>query len=536
MEKKKRKMPWWGVLLIVLGAIVLTLALFATAGYFILQNMFEGMLPGGAPAVNVTADASALVTVTGGQLSGGVDNGIYTFLGVPYAEATERFKPASPVTPWEGVREATAYGAISPQNSFFGGSDGQDNNCQNLNLWTPALNDGGKRPVLVWFHGGGITSGSANEGTTNGRNLAEKEDVVVVTVNHRLGVLGFLDLSDYGEEYAESGNVGLLDMVAALQWVHDNIEQFGGDPDNVTIFGQSGGGAKVLALMTTPRAKGLFHKAVNQSGATVVLGPIFATKDEMRRVTELTMQGLGITDPKELESIPFDRLNAVSANAINQVAAEFGKPGALGSGNTFEWMPVVDGDIVPTHPLTEDGFADAGFAVPLLIGTNLNEWAFGFGINANLSEEEVLTQLRSTYGDDAEAVFAAFKTAYPDVPAVNALYVDRFLRPAILEITKHKAMQNGAPVYSYVMTYGNPSSTHGTEIPLVFANGTGRMNDTMSAIWAQFARTGNPSVDGIPAWEPYTIDGGATMLLDENSTLTHHHDEELMALVGWYGE
>ena len=162
MEKKKRRLPWWGVLLIVLGAIVLTLAALATAGYFILQNMFGGMLPGGAPAVNVTADASALVTVTGGQLSGGVDNGIYTFLGVTYAEATERFKPAQPVTPWEGVREATAYGAISPQNSFFGGSDGQDNNCQNLNLWTPALHDGGKRPVLVWFHGGGITSGSAN--------------------------------------------------------------------------------------------------------------------------------------------------------------------------------------------------------------------------------------------------------------------------------------------------------------------------------------------------------------------------------------
>ena len=520
MEKKKRRWPKiFGITLLV---IVLVIAIIAVAGYFYIRSL----LGGGAPEVNVTSDGNAIVTVTGGQISGGTDNGVYTFLGVPYAEAKERFKPASEVTPWNGVRECVEYGAISPQSSFFGGSDGQDNNCQNLNIWTPALNDGGKRPVLVWFHGGGLTSGSANDAQTNGRNLAEKENVVVVTVNHRLGVLGYLDLSAYGEEYAESGNVGVLDMVASLEWVRDNIAAFGGDPDNVTIFGQSGGGAKVLALMTTPRAKGLFHRAINESGATVVLGPIFATKEETSRVTELTMQNLGVTDVSALQTIDFERLNSVSSAAINQVAVEFSKPGALGTGNTFEWMPVVDGDIIPTHPLTENGFAEAGFDVPLLIGTNLNEWAFGFGINANMTDDEVLSQLRTTYGDSAEAVFEAFRAAYPDIASVNALYIDRYLRPPILEITRHKAMQGGAPVYSYVMTYGNPSSVHGTEIPLVFANSTGAMNDKMSRIWAQFARTGDPG------WDAYTIDGGATMILDEVDRLAYHHDAELMALVG----
>ena len=526
MKKEKKNHRWLKILGIVALVIVLVFAILAAAGYFYLRSRF-----GGGADANITADRDAVVSVEGGQISGGMDDGIYTFLGVPYAEAKERFKVAEAVTPWDGVLECVEYGAISPQTSFFGGNDNQDNNCQNLNIWTSGIDDGAKRPVMVWFHGGGLTSGSANETQTNGRNLAEKEDVVVVTVNHRLGILGYLNLSDYGEEYAESGNIGVLDMVAALEWVHNNIEAFGGDPDNVTIFGQSGGGAKVLALMTTPRAEGLFHKAINESGATVVLGPTFATKEEMSRVTELTLQALDITDISQLQTIDFDTLNNAGSAAINQVAAEFDKPGALGTGNTFEWMPVVDGDIIPTHPLTENGFADAGADIPFLIGTNLNEWAFGVGIDESMSGEEVLSQLRETYGDNAQAVLDTFRAAYPGVTDVNALYTDIYLRPPIMEITRHKAMQGRAPVYSYVMTYGSPGATHGAEIPLVFANSTGAMNDTMSAIWAAFARTGNPTVDAIPEWEPYRVEGGATMILDETSHLEYHHDQELMSIM-----
>ena len=237
-----------------------------------------------------------IVTTTAGQVRGAEENGVYRFLGVPYAEVKERFVPADPVTPWEGVRDALEYGAISPQTSFFGNStDGQNNNCQNLNIWTPATGDSVKRLVMVWYHGGGMTSGSANDAGTNGANLSRNQDVVTVTVNHRLGVLGYLDLSAYGDKYAQSGNVGVLDMTASLQWIHDNIAAFGGDPDNVTVFGQSGGGAKVLALMTTPAAKGLFHKAINESGATNTLGPVFATTEMSVRVAELTLQTLGVT-------------------------------------------------------------------------------------------------------------------------------------------------------------------------------------------------------------------------------------------------
>ena len=241
----------------------------------------------------------AIVATTAGQVRGTEIDGVYQFLGVPYAEAKERFLPAEAVTPWEGVLNADAWGAISPQTSFFGGSsDGQDNNCQNLNLWTTGTDAAEKRPVMVWFHGGGMTSGSANGDGTSGANLAKAENVVVVTVNHRLGVLGYLDLSAYGEQYAQSGNAGVLDMVASLQWIHDNIAAFGGDPDNVTAFGQSGGGAKVLALMTTPYAKGLIHKGINESGATDTLGPVFATKEMNARVAELTLETLNITEER----------------------------------------------------------------------------------------------------------------------------------------------------------------------------------------------------------------------------------------------
>lgn len=264
----------------VLGIIVLILLIILIVGYFYLRNTMGDTLES-----NISTDENTMVEVSGGTIVGEMDNGIYTYLGIPYATATERFVAANKAS-WEGVFDASKYGNISPQQSFFG-SDGQDNNCLNLNIWTNGINDGEKRPVLVWFHGGGLTSGSANQENTNGRNLAEKENVVVVTVNHRLGVLAYLDLEGYGEKYADSGNVGVLDMAASLQWIQDNIEVFGGDPDNVTIFGQSGGGAKVLALMTSPNADGLFHKAINQSGATDILGPVLQQKKCQKELQNL---------------------------------------------------------------------------------------------------------------------------------------------------------------------------------------------------------------------------------------------------------
>ena len=239
-------------------------------------------------------DEPEVVQTTAGKVRGTVNNGVYQYLGIPYAEATERFVPAGAVTPWDGILDANEYGAASPQAAILGGGaqteDNGSNNCQNLNIWTAGTNDGGKRPVMVWLHGGGFSSGTANSDEYNGTNLAANQDVVVVGVNHRLNLYGYLDLSAYGEKYKYSANVGTMDIVAALEWIEANIEAFGGDPDNITVFGQSGGGAKVLALMTSPYAKGHFQKGIVQSGATETMGVSFTTQEQRRLSPRISLK------------------------------------------------------------------------------------------------------------------------------------------------------------------------------------------------------------------------------------------------------
>ena len=313
-------------------------------------------------------EGSEVASTAAGQVRGTqADNGTYRFLGVPYAQAEERFVTAGPVEPWEGVRDADSYGDISPQGALFDGTGGGEqpgtsNNCQNLNIWTPAGNDGGKRPVMVWLHGGGFSSGSGNDAGYDGANLSKNGDVVVVTVNHRLNLFGFLDLSAYGEKYAGSGNAGLSDIVAALEWIQDNIEAFGGDPDNVTVFGQSGGGAKVLALMTAPAAKGLFHKGIVQSGATETMGVTFASQEASAKLTENMLAELDITadNIEDIQTVSEADLQAASAAALQATAEEFHIPAALGEGYQMEWGPVVDGEYLPTDPVTAESFAEAG--------------------------------------------------------------------------------------------------------------------------------------------------------------------------------
>ena len=251
----------------------------------------------------ITASSTVAVAETeSGKVAGYVENGIYIYKGIPYAKA-ERFMPPVAVDKWEGVRSSRAYGPTCPQGKRMGWySDEQafafnwddgypDENCLRVNIWTPGLKDGKKRPVMVWLHGGGYSAGSGQElPSYDGTNLAKKGDAVVVTLNHRLNVLGFLDLSAYGDKYAKSGNAGLLDLVAALQWVNKNIESFGGDARNVTIFGQSGGGGKVSTLLATPSARGLFHKAIVQSGS------MLRTMEQKysRRIGSAVMEELGL--------------------------------------------------------------------------------------------------------------------------------------------------------------------------------------------------------------------------------------------------
>lgn len=515
------------------------------------------------PTVEAGPDI-AVANTQSGKVQGYISNGIYTYHGIPYAQADERFVEAHEVEPWEGVRMAFDYGPISPQEATgnIPGGDNMDNNCQNLNIWTPGIQDEGKRPVMVWLHGGGFSTGSSIEQTYyDGENLSKKGDVVVVSVNHRLNVLGHLNLSQYGDQYKNSANVGMTDIIDALQWIQDSIEEFGGDPDNVTVFGESGGGAKVLALMTSPYAKGLFHKGIVESGATETMGVIFTPEDASERVTELTLEKLGITPDRidELQNVSYEELTAASNEALAQAGEEFQIPAALGSGYSLSWEPVVDGDFLPTDPVTEDSFAEAGRDIPLLIGSNLNEWETvdlmsnqaetQYDNKTTWTEEETRQHLEEKYGDQTDEIVDAFLKAYPHRTAADALYVDsRVIRLPILKIMSHKADQGGAPVYAYMFNWESPvlpgtiMAFHTSEIPFVFNNidkavmqiGGGeearRIEDAMSQAWINFARTGDPSTEEME-WPAYTREEGATMMFDTVQEVVYHHDQELMALL-----
>ena len=471
------------------------------------------------PAQSEEPTDPGVVKTTAGLVQGTEQDGVLRYLGVPYAQAAERFVPAGEVEPWEGVRLMDSYGNISPQGALFGMGMGQempgtDNNCQNLNLWTPGADDE-KRPVMVWLHGGGFSTGSGNEQGYDGANLSRSGDVVVVAVNHRLNLFGHLDLSEYGEKYQYSGNVGVMDIIAALEWIQDNIAAFGGDPDNVTVFGQSGGGAKVLALMTSPYAKGLFHKGIVQSGATETMGVTFASKEASASLTQRILDSLDITadNIEDIQTIPEARLQEAATAALQATAEEYEIPAALGEGYSMEWGPVVEGDFLPTNPVIEESFAAAGADIPLLIGSTLNEWNF----------------FPSQDGETSTEIQEAIRAAYPNKPELTADRVDTLIRLPMLKIMSHKADQGGANVYAYIFARDN--SFHGAEIPFVFRNTDDPLAEQVSQVWVNFARTGVPSAEGLPQWEPYTREGGATMLLDDEPELVHHHDKELMELL-----
>ena len=366
---------------------------------------------------------------------------------------------------------------------------------------------------MVWLHGGGFSTGSANEAAYDGAALSQKEDVVVVSINHRLNIFGYLDLSAYGEEYRHSANAGILDIVQALRWIHANIASFGGDPDNVTLFGQSGGGAKVLAMMASPMAKGLFRRGIVQSGTTETMGAAFTSREASRILGARVLQLLDIpaSQVERIQEVPVDELERVAVEALARTGEDLGIHAALGDAYAMDWEPVVDGEVLPTNPVTEDSFAEAGKEVPLLIGSNLNEWTGYF------------PQTDMPHTPEMEAVL---RHAYPDKPDLRPEQVDTTLiRLPTLKIMAHKADQDGAPVYGYLFSYGN--SYHGAEIPYVFAHEGSQLGDFISHAWASFAKTGVPAAQ----WIPYTRENGATMILDERQAMASHHDEAYLRLV-----
>ena len=525
-KTKKRKIRWKRILI----GILIVLVILGVAAYFFIRNLFS------QPDIEAAQGTDdAIVQTEKGKVRGSIEDDIYQYLGIPYAEATERFVRADDVKSWDGVLDATEVGPMSPQSGMLGMSagsqEGTDNNCQNLNIWTPGINDGKKRAVMVWLHGGGFSTGTANSELYNGEDLSKAGDVVVVSINHRLGVSGFLDLSDYGDKYLYSANVGLDDIVKALQWIQDNIEEFGGDPENVTLFGQSGGGAKVLALMTSPYAKGLFERGIVQSGATETMGVTFSSKEASHALTERILEKLDITanNIEDIQNVSMDELQKVSQDALQETADEFQIPAPLSNGYAMEWGPVVDGDYLPENPVTADSFAENGKDIELLIGSNLNEWTTMMGQDqGKMSDEEV----------------KAYEDAYPDKDSGNANKVDTLIRIPMLKIMSHKAAQQGANVYAYVFTWENGSNAgrgvnHGAEIPYVFDHkqdnaDAQKFADQVSQAWINFAKTGVPSADGLPKWEPYDNEKGATMILDKKSSLRYGHDRELMKLLKNY--
>lgn len=508
----------------------------------------------------------AVATVQNARIQGFIQDGVMVYKGVPYAKA-ERFMP--PVLQSPQNQLALRNGNICPQGNvnpmdtflFSGGKFTQSDDCLNLNIWTPATQktspDKQKRPVMVWLHGGGFMAGSSLESDAyDGANLAKSQDVVVVSVNHRLNAMGYLDLSHLGGKYAQSVNLGVQDLVASLEWVQQHIDQFGGDPNNVTIFGESGGGAKVMTLMGTPSAKGLFHKAIVQS-ALVGNDMIQLLKPEIsRRVTELTLKNLGIQNNKldKLNDLPFEQILEAGNQALAQVAQEFDFRNPLNPSQVaLSWRPIQDGNIVPQHPKD----SDLSGGIPLLIGNNFAEWTsfplqvdFAKSLNDNKNtwtDEQLQTKLNERFGRQKEAVVQAFRQAYPNRPVADVLYAAASFRVPTIQMSNIHARK--APVYQYLFAWdtpvmdGIPMSYHTAEIAFVMNNidkaqkATGgtreayALAEKMSRAWGNFAKTGNPNARGLPKWPAYTPQNGATMIFDNQSEVKQHHDRELMKLL-----
>ncbi len=481
-----------------------------------------------------------MVGTKAGEICGLTERGVFAFKGVPYGAPTggrRRFLPPLPVEPWTGIRYAGDFGPICPQTGVLVDesrpyaivrSDGhtrllpQSENCLVLNVWTPAVGDGGKRPVMVWLHGRGYTAGAGSETMYNGANLAKRGNLVVVTINHRLNVFGYLYLADItSEAYAGSGIAGLLDAVLALEWVRDNIESFGGDPGNVTIFGESGGGAKVSTLLAMPSARGLFHRAIVQSGAGL-------RGVEPKDATDLARC---VLDRLDIKANDIDKLQQVSAQQLLEAAtAALPQEGAA-----MRLAPAVDGHYLPTHPF-DPVAAPTAAEVPLVIGTNKDEQALFLlrdPRRRRLTEPELHERLAATLGDKADIVLSVYKKTRPNATPWDLLIgiQSEGARLRSIQFAERKAAGGPAPVYMYLFTYesdfmgGLFKASHAMEIPFVFANTddvpyTGERPDkreleaAVSDAWIAFARSGNPNHPGIPKWEPFSASHRATMLLD----------------------
>lgn len=495
--------------------------------------------------MNFICDERTVAATKAGKLQGFALDSTYHFRGVRYASA-KRFERPVPVEPWDGVKPALHYGPICltahvethqsdiliPHREWI-----QSEDCQYLNVWTQSLDPNAKLPVMVWIHGGGYTMGSSIElEAFDGARLSRFGNVAVVSINHRLNVLGYLDLNAHTGRYPDSANAGTADIVQALRWVRDNIASFGGDPDNVTVFGQSGGGHKVASLLQIPQADGLFHKCILMSGIT----PNFRYPqrgENGRRIVDALLSELGLKadEVERLAEIPFRELSAAFERAQAELRRQWVYCGETPLPDRFflgDWKEI--------------GFRPETAHIPVMVGTVIAEFAFDVCIphKQSLSEEAQTALLRDRFGDAAGPLAAAFRGAYPDKPVVDLLAFESCIRREGQAFCSARAKAARAPVYNYVFSQAFPVdggrlAWHCADIPFAFHNvelvpvanmgeDSDILQDNMCGAWTSFARTGRPVLPKGPEWKPYTDEGRETLIFDTPCRLGVNFDTELL--------
>jgi para-nitrobenzyl esterase len=504
------------------------------------------------------AGLAPIVEIASGKLRGVSVAGIHSFKGIPYGASTagrNRFMRPEPPQPWAGVRDALAYTGRAWQlpnrpkrrpvlETLLGPPDTtpESEDCLTLNVWTPGLGDGAGRPVMVWLHGGAFAYGSGNRAVTDGANLARRGDVVVVSVNHRLNVFGFLHLADIGgPDWAHSGNAGMLDLVAALGWVRDNIACFGGDPGNVTIFGESGGGGKVSVLLAMPAARALFHRAIIQSGAAIRM----STRERATALAEAVLREVGLpsSECEGLHPLPAEQLAAAIAPASRAVGRS--RWPLL---DRYDFGPVVDGSDLPQHPGEPDAPAIAD-DIPLMIGGTREESAFFLADddavwNGTLSEAELRRRVEAVAGAQTDELLATYGSSMPRATPgdrlIAALTGSNFWIRTVL-LAERYAARRRTPVYMYSLDWQSPAhggrlkAHHAMDLPFVFDNvdvadttggapGARELAARVAATWIAFARNGNPANPAVPDWPAYSREERATMVFDNACRVVHDPD------------
>jgi para-nitrobenzyl esterase len=501
--------------------------------------------------------AETIARTAYGRVRGARKDGVLVFKGIPYAGSpagANRFKPAPPLKPWSGVRDALLYGPQSIQppdpnwpKEWKPAISSED--CLFLNVWTQGAGTLRKRPVMFYSHGGGFATGNGGADVApqdtmhDGAALARDYDVVVVTHNHRLGIMGYLYLGDLlGDEYAASGVVGMIDIAAALKWVHENIAEFGGDPDRIMIWGESGGGAKTSTLTAMPSAKGMFQRASIESGATLRL----RTRDSASGTAEAVLTALGLSkgQARDVLTVPAEKLRDIQ-QALPRMRTT--SPAATGTpAVSLGFSPMVDGHVIPTHPY-DPVATPISAEVPIIVGTNKDETLFMYRSNPevlSLDAEGLRRRLESTLRQNTDRVLEVYRRNRPSATPAQlyiAITTAQGMEHSAISLAERKAALKAGPVFMYVFAYQpEPTSpgaltgaAHASEIPFKFDHVEGdpssarvRAAKHMSRAWATFAGTGNPSHEGIPRWPAYTVEQRATMFLDAECTVVNDPNRE----------